>query len=486
MFLALLALVALCTAVGLSKVHYHLMDDQTLFLRGAEVLRNGGTLYRDIWDIKPPGVFLLYLVGGEMFGFTDAGIHLFELLIMVSTAAVSFLLLRLAIGAWAAWMGAFLTVFFYYSMNVEGDFCNVEAFACLPAAIAGFSLLSPRGKWPLALAGMSAGLLILIKPFYGLIGVGFWAAFLIADRKASRRASTWVILLISAAAPVLAMILWFAWRGALPELFDALVVTPFEAKLTVSPLSRLYGLRLSIGHFCYGFRPLWPMLIAAVWAAYQNRRNRKLMTAVAFLGAWIITGAIGVLLQLQSWFQFQFLLILPPLGLLAGLGVSWTLTHVVKGAWPTRALAVLLLGVSLWTARAAVRPLVVALRTTRGEVPPSASFERHRRQLQYDARQVKCAPSETALVWMSPMVYSFSGCRSASPVEGTRMMWMPPRLLARVREDIRRSSPRYIYLRDPEIAPFTAAMPGVMEQYAMEYQSTEGAWYRLKGARVEN
>jgi hypothetical protein len=484
--LPLLALVALCTTVGLTKVHYHLMDDQTLFLRGAEVLRNGGTLYRDIWDIKPPGVFLFYLAGGEMFGFTDVGIHLFELLIMVSTAVVSFLWLRPAIGAWAAWMGAFLTVFFYYSMNFEGDFCNVEALACLPAAIAGFSLLSPRGKWPLVMAGASAGFLIVIKPFYGLIGLGFWAVFLIADREASRRLSTWVVLLMSAAAPVLAMVVWFAWQGALPQLFDALIRIPFEAKLTVNPLGRLWGLRIAVEHFLSGFKPLWPMLIAAVWAAYENRRNRGVLTAVAFLGMWIVTGAIGVILQLQSWFPAEFLLILPPFGLLAGVGLIWTLGRIMEGAWPKRALAILLLGVSLWTARAAVRPLVVALWKTGGEVAPSANFERHRRQLQYDARQVTCTPSDTALVWMSPMVYWFSGCRAASPVEGTRMLWMPPRLLARVRDDIRRSSPRYIYLRDSDIAPFTAAMPGLMEQYAMEYQSTEGAWYRLKGARVEN
>jgi hypothetical protein len=371
-------------------------------------------------------------------------------------------------------------------MSFEGDLCNVEAFACLPAAVAGFSLLSPRGKWQLALAGASAGFLLLIKPFYGLVGAGFWAAFLIADRKASRRVSTWAVLLLSAAAPVVAMIVWFALRGALPQLFDAMIVTPYEAKLTVNPLSRVSGLLLTIGHLCYGVRPLWPMLIAAVWAAYENRRNRKMLTAVGFLGMWFITGAIGVLLQLQSWFPFQFLLILPPVALLAGVGLSWTLAHIVKAAWPKRALAILLLGFCLWAARIPVRPLVVALWRTGGDVPPSANFERHRRQLQYDARQITCMPSETVLAWMSPMVYRFSRCRSASPVEGTRMVWMPASLLDRVRQDIRGSSPRYIYLRDYDIERFTAAMPGLMEQYAMVYQSTEGAWYRLRGARVEN
>jgi len=394
--------------------------------------------------------------------------------------------LRLAIGTLAAWMGAFLTVFFYYSMNFEADFGNVEAMACLPAAIAGFSLLSPRSKWRLVLAGASVGFLIMIKPFYGLIGAGFWVLFLIVDRRDSRRVSTWVILLMSAAAPVLAMIVWFVWRGALPQLFDALVVMPYEASLAGNPLNRISVLRLGIEHFCYGIRPLWPLLIAAAWAAYEDRHNRKMMTAVAFLGMWIITGAVGVLLQVQSWFQHHWLLILPPLGLLAGVGLNWTVTHILGATWPKRALAMLLLGVSLWTARVPVRPLVAALWKTRGEVAPSANFERHRRQLQYDAQQVRCSPSETVLAWMSPMVYWFSDCHSASPVEGTKMTWMPPSLLARVRVDIRRSSPRYIYLRNVDIARFVAAMPGVLEQYAMVYQSTEGAWYRLKEAHGEN
>ena len=58
-------------ALGLSKLAYPLMGDQALFLLGGRTIDGGGILYRDFWDIKPPGIFLFYFIAGKLFGFSE-------------------------------------------------------------------------------------------------------------------------------------------------------------------------------------------------------------------------------------------------------------------------------------------------------------------------------------------------------------------------------------------------------------------------------
>jgi hypothetical protein len=49
-----------------------------MFATAAIEPREGGGLYTDFSDIKQPGIFL-FLAAGMSFGFTEGGVHLFEL-----------------------------------------------------------------------------------------------------------------------------------------------------------------------------------------------------------------------------------------------------------------------------------------------------------------------------------------------------------------------------------------------------------------------
>src|SRR5688572_17909808 len=84
-----LLVVALVVLAGLVNLPVPFHGDQALFATYSARLYGGAVLYRDIWDIKQPGVFGFYFVGGSLFGFTEEGVHLFEL---VYFAAFSVLL----------------------------------------------------------------------------------------------------------------------------------------------------------------------------------------------------------------------------------------------------------------------------------------------------------------------------------------------------------------------------------------------------------
>jgi hypothetical protein len=68
--------------------------DQALFIIGGEAISKGAILYRDFWDVKPPGIFGVYTLGGKLFGFTGAGIHIFDGVWMGARA----IMLRVALG----------------------------------------------------------------------------------------------------------------------------------------------------------------------------------------------------------------------------------------------------------------------------------------------------------------------------------------------------------------------------------------------------
>ena len=77
--LDVVAVLLVIIGVGLIQSSTVLGGDQSLFVVIAQLLDSGKTLYKDLFDYKQPGIFLFYLLAGKTFGWSDIGIHLFEL-----------------------------------------------------------------------------------------------------------------------------------------------------------------------------------------------------------------------------------------------------------------------------------------------------------------------------------------------------------------------------------------------------------------------
>ena len=77
--LDVVAVLLVIISVGLIQSSTVLGGDQSLFVVIAQLLDSGKTLYKDLFDYKQPGIFLFYLLAGKTFGWSDIGIHLFEL-----------------------------------------------------------------------------------------------------------------------------------------------------------------------------------------------------------------------------------------------------------------------------------------------------------------------------------------------------------------------------------------------------------------------
>jgi hypothetical protein len=104
--------------VALARLPEPLFGDQALNMLMGQTIAEGGSPYVDVWDLKHPGVFFFFATAGALFGFKELGIHLFELLWMLSLAV----LVRMVAGSYlrcrlAASLAPALTIGHYYALT---------------------------------------------------------------------------------------------------------------------------------------------------------------------------------------------------------------------------------------------------------------------------------------------------------------------------------------------------------------------------------
>lgn len=303
--------------------------DQGIYAMVGKTILEGGMPYRDAWDFKPPGIFLLYAAARALFGPNPIGIRVLEVLGLMAMVA---LMIRLAREWWGAprvgWIAGGLAVLAHAQLEFWHT-AQPESFGGM-LTILGL-LVGTRGR-PAAWLGAGAlfGVAGLMKP--PLAGGGAILALALAleiyrrergplaRRDALRRAARPVALItLGGALPIAACLAWFWARGALGDLYEVLMVfTPHYTKLGWEGASIIgmtywgfttwlfhYSSPISVGLLLLlGFRP-----------APRERR-----------GVWLLAGVIaiqlvGIVMQ-GKFFPYHYGAIWPVTALLAGLGAD--------------------------------------------------------------------------------------------------------------------------------------------------------------------
>ncbi len=131
-----LAGLAATIPIGLGRLCTALGGDQSLFLYGAKALSDGAALYVDFWDNKQPGIYWFYLAAGRSLGFTEIGLHLFELVWLLSAAALLSRAVQLRLRTpWLAALVPLTTVGAYYAAAGAEHMTQVEVLLSLPLAL---------------------------------------------------------------------------------------------------------------------------------------------------------------------------------------------------------------------------------------------------------------------------------------------------------------------------------------------------------------
>ncbi|OGY09948.1 MAG: hypothetical protein A2782_04570 [Candidatus Blackburnbacteria bacterium RIFCSPHIGHO2_01_FULL_43_15b] len=182
--------------------------DEAIYLTLGEGIRQGLLLYRDIFDHKPPLIYLLAAIAGSVFWFK------FILLVWNTVAIILFWKLA------KNFLAALLFVLVTSLPLLEGNIANAELFILGPT-LGAYLLLSNQEKITpkrVFLAGILLSLSILFKVpavFDLFVVIVFWGVSVRSGATFQRAFFNTLILFAGVSMPILISMVYFAWHHAL-------------------------------------------------------------------------------------------------------------------------------------------------------------------------------------------------------------------------------------------------------------------------------
>lgn len=203
--------------------------DAGVFLYVAKQMQLGYVPYRDVWDHKPLGIYLLPLLGFSVSGGSLWGPWVFAVFVLTISACLGFLLLRIQIGTGLSF-AVICSWLLGMSLFVQRDPFLTETTA-LPFQIAAFLLvfwLVPhpsweRARWGWLMLGATIAFSGLLKPF--LAGLPAVAALLLLVRTAKREQVNSILwMCYGVVGPLAGALIYLISNHALKPFYDQVIL----------------------------------------------------------------------------------------------------------------------------------------------------------------------------------------------------------------------------------------------------------------------
>jgi 4-amino-4-deoxy-L-arabinose transferase-like glycosyltransferase len=304
--------------------------DQGIYAMVGRAILSGKMPYRDAWDFKPPGIFLIYAASRGVFGAGQVGIRIAECLGLIGMVGA---MVRLTERWWGERrIGLFAGVIavlvhaqldFWHTAQPESFGGMVTIFALLvlgPGPWSRDALAPDPGAWRRWVAsGALFGIAGLLKP--PLAGGGAVVAFALAadayaERRSIARALRPVLLVaLGGALPLVLCLAWFGAKGALGDLWQVLFVfTPHYTALSWEGETVAGMLYWGFTEWLVTYSSVSTVGLLLVLGFRPSERERR----GVLLLVWIIAvHLVGVTLQ-GKFFPYHY-------------GATWPLTALVAG-----------------------------------------------------------------------------------------------------------------------------------------------------------
>ena len=282
--------------------------DAAAFMLVGSGIRTGGLPYRDYWDDKPPGLYLLNALSQASFPWLDRWLVCWLLTLGFTVVAAVILesVLRPRIGPVMAWVASLVGTFFVacYPMALGGGYG--ESFA-LPLLLAAVWLLgrNDRRLITVALTGLllSGACLLSLQSVPAAAMIGLAAVIGSTILTSSKRL---IVLIAAGVVPPLLVVAWLVANGAGSQAYDQLI--RYNVAFYRTNEQSGFWARLLIG--LYFLAALIPSVTAQV-AGWLTKRERIDRVAAACL-AWAVA-SLAILVYEQRVFMHYLILVAPPL-----------------------------------------------------------------------------------------------------------------------------------------------------------------------------
>jgi 4-amino-4-deoxy-L-arabinose transferase-like glycosyltransferase len=443
--------------------------DQGIYATVADTVLRGGMPYRDAWDFKPPGIYVVYAIARAVFGSRQWGIRLVEVAGLASVVGAFVILSRRFFSDWRIGiLGGALAVL----VHAELEFWHTaqpESFGGILTAWAlVLATFEPDESDPVArskqlnawvFAGAFYGAAFLMKPPLGggALVSAIFAGFRVRQKSGARPLKVqWrqlvaplLSMAVGSAMVLLVCAVWFVVRGAAHDLFQTLFVfTPHYTKLSWEDATVPGMLYLAIEEWFVDLSSANAVgVLAALLLAPIAARERE---GVLHVLAVVAVQLVGVAMQ-GKFFPYHYGASLLLGAFLAGLGAYKLWQRALARSWPGVIAFAALVPVAMF-ARSATRntqtdfldrcvarhrQLLRLSKTTSDELDgklysvADVSFGADRSVA--ELLRARLAPEETTFIWgFEPMIYDMSGRRPA-----TRFIYDVPQRVAWFRDEAR-------------------------------------------------
>jgi hypothetical protein len=482
------ALIASATLVGraFTALEFGAFDSR-IFLYIGQQWADGVIPYRDVWDNKPPGIFLLTLLA-QAFPRPWLFLAVLEAVFVTATAALVWLLLG-ALGAArpARWFGA-VAVALCMNLGVmhSGDL-PTELYLALPATLSAWLLVRSiqadrRAAGFAALGGLAGGAATLFKTpglatllafTAAIVGATILRRVSVREGLVRRLAPAWAGGALAFAPPVL----YFATHGAALEMLDATFTYNLHYGYTSRPNPVKMGLSLFIAAQPIATVVGLAMAAVIVIAARALGRQARVAGTTAadvvlpppialFLTLWLLADLAGAMAGGRAYAHY-LLAAVPSTAVLAGLSVQDLVRRAGGDAAAAAALAVCAFAPPL-------AGLLGDLRAVREHALEPAQRYWH---AAYTVIRERSCPGDRLLTWeYVPGIGQSTNLRPATVVASAHYLYDSPyavsKFFDRLRTDLERDPPEFLVVKaepEPAQAGLLRAERAVVETLAARH-----------------
>ncbi len=471
-------------------------NDQALFVYYARAMREGATLYADLWDNKPPGIFAFYVGAAALFGEGWGAVRLaFALWLGLGAGAIAALCRVVAPGRMVWMLAPALTVGLALlrldaerPAQVESLLPTVLAILMLLMVLEATSAAARSARW--IGAGLLVGLVAAFKPVLVPVALSLCAVGLgwrMLRGELSVRTGLFAVGLGigGIALAGLPIAVWVSRHQVVPEFVWTMLRYPQRALVEV-PMQQPAMLVAALRWLAVTCGLLLPAATLFAWRARagedldealdeglsegggegNSARRPSVASLVAMMCiAWLFSGLAMILMQRFSWWDTHMDLVVWPIGLMAALGMDGSMNRGADSvrergsrtrAWPRAGQLVSLLAIGMMVLHGA-RFLQAASRSSDW---PRPAIERDALETAHSVVAASLTPCGTIYaIGDQAGVERETGLRQAIATHGLWFGAFLPSQIRRLPEELEAARPDLVYVDGAERRDLAARYP---------------------------